>query len=335
VLDQPIASGEDYDSPFEEDVATVVRGLGFVVDAQVGSVGFKIDLAVRDPNAPGRYLAAIECDGATYHHALWARERDRLRQDVLENLGWRFHRIWSTDWFYRRDAEIKRLADYLNGAAVTAAKPPPSQSTDIIVENEEVNWVGRPGSQIYAIAEFHIDKRKDPHEVSAAVMSGVVEKVIETEGPIHVDELTRRVANLWGKDRAGARLGQAVLNGLDHLRRSNRAIRKEEDFCFTADQQHDCPIRDRSDATTSLQRVEMLPPLEIQACARRVLEENGAIGREEIAIAVTRMLGFRRTGPELRSKIEREIGGLLQAGIIFEEQGRLFHRELALDNNRL
>src|SRR5690606_276441 len=44
-----------------------------------------------------------------YHSALWARERDRLRQAILEDLGWKFHRIWSTDWFYRRDQEITRL----------------------------------------------------------------------------------------------------------------------------------------------------------------------------------------------------------------------------------
>ena len=69
---------------------------------------------------PGRYLLAVECDGATYHSALWARERDRLRQDILEDLGWRFHRIWSTDWFYRRQAEVERLATALRSAQQAA-----------------------------------------------------------------------------------------------------------------------------------------------------------------------------------------------------------------------
>jgi very-short-patch-repair endonuclease len=78
--------------------------------------GFKIDLAVRHPKETGRYILAVECDGATYHSALWARERDRLRQDVLENLGWRFLRIWSTDWFYRRDDQIGKLKNALNDA---------------------------------------------------------------------------------------------------------------------------------------------------------------------------------------------------------------------------
>ena len=72
-------------------------------------------------------MLAIECDGATYHSALWARERDRLRQQVLENLGWRFHRIWSTDWFYRRAEELERLKQVLDAARADGAGdvPPP------------------------------------------------------------------------------------------------------------------------------------------------------------------------------------------------------------------
>lgn len=109
------------DSPFEEDVAEAVRKLGYLADPQVGSAGFRIDLGVRHPERPDTYLLAIECDGATYHSALWARERDRLRQEVLENLGWTFHRIWSTDWFYNRAVEIDRLRAALDGARQGAA----------------------------------------------------------------------------------------------------------------------------------------------------------------------------------------------------------------------
>ncbi len=116
MLDQPMATGRDYDSPFEADVAQEIRKLGYVVEPQVGSAGFRIDLAVRHPQQTGRYMLAVECDGATYHSALWARERDRLRQNVLEQMGWTFHRIWSSDWFYRREAQIARL----NAALVAA-----------------------------------------------------------------------------------------------------------------------------------------------------------------------------------------------------------------------
>ena len=86
LLEEQVSTSQDANSPFEEAVAYVMEGLGYKVDKQVGSAGFKIDLAVRHPRQPGRYMLAVECDGATYHRALWARERDRLRQEVLENM---------------------------------------------------------------------------------------------------------------------------------------------------------------------------------------------------------------------------------------------------------
>ncbi|HET6375095.1 MAG TPA: hypothetical protein VFF88_03525 [Methylocella sp.] len=107
-----------------------------------GSAGFKIDLAVRDPARPERYILAIECDGASYHSGLWARERDRLRQQVLEGLGWRFYRIWSTDWFYHRAEEMEKLRLALEAAKAEGAGTPalPSRSaTAVGVPNQGKN----------------------------------------------------------------------------------------------------------------------------------------------------------------------------------------------------
>lgn len=92
-------TGRDPDSDFEVAVITALESAGFCCEPQVGVAGFFIDIAVRDPGKQGRYLMGIECDGATYHSAKSARDRDRLRQDVLEGLGWKIRRIWSTDWF--------------------------------------------------------------------------------------------------------------------------------------------------------------------------------------------------------------------------------------------
>lgn len=82
---------------------------------QVGCSGYRIDLAAVDPDAPGRYLLGIECDGATYHRAATVRDRDKLRQLILEGLGWKLHRIWSTDWWH--DSDAGKLT-----AALTAAQ---------------------------------------------------------------------------------------------------------------------------------------------------------------------------------------------------------------------
>jgi len=93
---------------FEMDVMDALNSQGITLVPQLGCSKFRIDFAACHPAAPGKYVLAIECDGATYHSSYTARDRDRLRQQQLEKLGWTFHRIWSTDWFLRREEEIDR-----------------------------------------------------------------------------------------------------------------------------------------------------------------------------------------------------------------------------------
>lgn len=103
------------DSDFEVSVANVVTSMGYEVKPQLGVAGFFIDMAVRNPDRPGEFLAGIECDGATYHSGFSVRDRDRIRQEILEALGWkgRIYRIWSTDWFYNPRQETERLRAFL------------------------------------------------------------------------------------------------------------------------------------------------------------------------------------------------------------------------------
>jgi very-short-patch-repair endonuclease len=96
---------------FEADVYDALKAKGLSLIPQFGVSKYRIDLVARHPRRPGRFVLAIECDGASYHSAPTARDRDRLRQQHLEALGYRFHRIWSTDWFMRRDEEIERALD--------------------------------------------------------------------------------------------------------------------------------------------------------------------------------------------------------------------------------
>lgn len=101
------------DSGFEESVARCLLGLGYEFHYQVGVQGFFIDIGVIHPDQPGQYLCGIECDGAAYHSHPIARDRDRIRQEILENRGWKIFRIWSTDWYRNRKLEMERLHSYL------------------------------------------------------------------------------------------------------------------------------------------------------------------------------------------------------------------------------
>lgn len=103
-------------NPFEQDIhdALVARGVGLV--PQYGVSGYRLDFAVQHPEEKGRFVMAIEADGASYHSSDTARDRDRIRQNHLERLGWQFHRIWSTEWFTNKESEVEIAIDAVNKA---------------------------------------------------------------------------------------------------------------------------------------------------------------------------------------------------------------------------
>ena len=103
------STGKAPDSDFEVSVIRELEKRGYSCEPQVGTAGYYLDIAVKDPGNPGRYLLGIECDGATYHSAKSTRDRDRLRQDILEGLGWKIRRIWSTDWFKNPEAQLEPI----------------------------------------------------------------------------------------------------------------------------------------------------------------------------------------------------------------------------------
>lgn len=98
-------------NPFELDIQRRLEEAGIPLTPQHGVSGYRIDFAAKDPVDPTRFVLAIECDGASYHARPTVRDRDRLRQAQLERLGWRFCRIWSTDWFNNPDAEVARVVE--------------------------------------------------------------------------------------------------------------------------------------------------------------------------------------------------------------------------------
>lgn len=105
----------DFDSPFEASVASALGRKGWQVHTRIGASSFRLDLGVAHPDHAGRYLAGVECDGATYHRSATARDRDKLREQVLRGLGWEIVRIWSTDWWVNPGGTLERVHAALTG----------------------------------------------------------------------------------------------------------------------------------------------------------------------------------------------------------------------------
>jgi len=117
----------DFESPFEAAVAQALRERGWTVHPQIGVSAFRVDLGIVHPDRPGVYLSGVECDGAMYHSSTYARERDKIRQAVLEGLGWTLLRVWSTDWWVNKASALERLDTALRAhLAQERAKPEPA-----------------------------------------------------------------------------------------------------------------------------------------------------------------------------------------------------------------
>jgi very-short-patch-repair endonuclease len=339
-LAQPAQAG-DFESPLERDVAQAIRQMGYDVVPQVGCSGFRVDLGVRDPAQPGRFLLGVECDGASYHSGYVARDKDRLRQEVLQRLGWRIHRVWSPDWVSRRDTEVNRLRAAIEDARkVVAAAPdtssnpgnphsqgssPPPRTTKTVAINDEdddprgVSWttpyrvsllhiMGRPQG-----SGFHLPERR-PEQAR------LVEKVVTTEGPVHVDLVARRLAQAWGLQRVGSRVDAAATEAIRRAARGGK-MKQTGYFLWPADPQFRLRVRVPSPGDPETQRkVEHIAPEEIGLAMRHIVKAGIGISRDALLIETARVFGFERTGYQIRDHLDGVVRKLLTRGEL-EQRG--------------
>lgn len=223
---------DQFDSDFEQAVAMSLREKGWKIQTQVGVSKFRVDMGVVHPDHPGEYLAGIECDGATYHGSPSARDRDRVRQAILENLGWRIIRLWSTDYFQDPEYAMRKIHERLEEVlakdrAERIAKAPEEEAAraaarEAVVSaptREEVEVVDSPeldeaGQDIESLAEgvlsslpaYDKDRYfKDDHRMN---LSRLAKSVLELKNGITLHELTLDVAHLHGLTRTSQRQHQ-------------------------------------------------------------------------------------------------------------------------------
>jgi very-short-patch-repair endonuclease len=306
------------DSPFEAAVMRALERKGHRVVAQVGDAGYRVDLAVIDPDQPGRYLCGIECDGATYHQAPTVRDRDRLRQQVLEMRGWEIHRVWSTDWFHDPKGQVERLLRLIEGASERArngdrnerpepqepTSPRPGQQPAPVHELEEE----RPRMALddieiplYRFAPEIIQGPPDAfYTARLGTIARAISEILEVEAPIHTRELCRRVAARWGMQRAGSQIVRRVEDAVRTLAKSG-AVETDGEFVWLLNGQP-VPVRSRGlDDVRFLS--EHVAPHEVVEAVRLLLRHRAPLMLDEIIIETARLLGFRHTSAKFRERI--------------------------------
>jgi very-short-patch-repair endonuclease len=163
----PEATGAgDLDS-FEADVRDRLAECGITVVPQYGVGGYRVDFAATHPQDAGRMVLAIEADGATYRESGSVRDRDRLRGEHLQRLGWRYHRLWSTNWFRDPDAEVAKLREAYEQAVsgVRPADPPPEEAAAPDPIRQVHYQAGDAGHQVQQAGDR---SRQAPYPAAAA-----------------------------------------------------------------------------------------------------------------------------------------------------------------------
>jgi len=330
-IEIPRVTGREADSPFEEAVAARLRALDFDVDHQVGSAGFFIDLAVRDSSRPGRYVLGIECDGAAYHSARSARDRDRLRQQVLEGLGWRIHRIWSTDWFRNPELELGKAEVAIRMAQVAALTPSDDPAPGREPSEKRVQPLKRapeaeveaaaPRARPYRVARLELRALRGPlHETAPGTLARWISRVVEVESPVHLDEVTVRIRTAAGVGRSGSRIRAQMRLGAQIGANQGSYRIDAQGFLWRLDRDTVEVRRRDGDIAPSLRNPDMIAPEEIGAALVHAVRVSYGIAPEAAVQEAVRLFGFKRAGQKIVRSFRRVLDGLVEDGVLVREQ---------------
>lgn len=316
------------ESLFEREVYMELVRHGLKLQPQVGVAGYRIDFGIRDEEMPERFLCGIECDGAAYHSSETARDRDRLRQQVLEARGWTIHRLWSTDWFKDRNGQIERLLDLVERTRRKArderAAEQEARERAAALEQEESRqaYGGNSPSVAGEISHAPVPAQtqdyvfagtpllhygQDFHLSPASFIEQAIYDVVAVEAPLHVKDAASRIAARWGHGQVGQAMLRRIRAVAEECAQSGR-IRLNGDFVFSTGTNASVPVRSRAGTRIPPERIA---PEEYKEAVLMVLRAGDGLERKSLTSAVRLLLGFSRTGMTLDVAINATIDALL------------------------
>ncbi len=318
-------SGLDADSPFEEEVIRTIRSWGYEVQPQVGTAGYRVDIGVKHPDKSGFFALGVECDGWMYHSSKVARDRDRLRQEVLERLGWRIYRIWGTAWYRNRSEQEQRLRAALESAINGGGYRPPrprkldtptwdnNASFRAVTLNEAPSWTVQ-----YRVADPKRPSRRglDMHlPESQTDFRRMIVEVVEVEGPIRDALVLRRVREAWGVGRAGHRIREAFDRAIAALVRRGD-IKKVEHTFVALNESQLAAVRVPGGDARARREVDEVPPTELKLAVDHLVSDARRVSRDELTFEVARLFGWNRRGPDIAAALDGAVDALVRDGTI-------------------
>lgn len=333
----------------EEDAAALQRAVhralreeGHDADVDVGRSSFRVDLAVRHPDHPGRYLVAILTDGPGYARAATTRDRDRSRRALLTRLGWHVHTIWAPDWVRAPEAGRERLlaaieaaraagdgADSEDDAPPVDEAPPPEASGPAAVTaptpagaaaGEPRERGDLPGVSTYRAAALRARTHADGfHGASLGAVARALHEVVTVEGPVHLDRAVRVVTEAWGLGRATPKARERVEAALGELIEEG-AVERDEAFLALADAT-DVAVRRPGDEVE--RSIDEIAPAERRAALLVVVDAYLGVAPETLLREAARALGLERLGGRIEEALATALAQLLADGTLVDDGARI------------
>ena len=304
------------DYPFEKEVYNFLLQKGYQLSPQVGCSGYRIDMAVKNPNDPSRYVIGIECDGPAYHSARTARDRDRLRRDVLKNMGWKLYRVWSTDWIKDPEAEGKLLIEAVENALnseenkepapASAPAPEEMEAEDLISLEERVDSPEEEDNLYDFEEEPEVSTKGLSPKSSKNFLPDYILAIVNQRYPVHFDVICKMIAERTSAKRVTEKLKQDVS---EQIRQIAPIIRKG-DFFFPVGY---TTIKPRVNTRKNIAHIS---PEELAEAMFAVLSKSVGPNKNQLCAETARAYRFARMTPAVAAAMDEAFDLLLQQGRI-------------------
>jgi superfamily II DNA or RNA helicase/very-short-patch-repair endonuclease len=307
-----VSNTKDFDSSFEEAVYDALEAEGHDVVTQVQSNSYSIDLAIKHPDQPGKFVLGIECDGAAYHSSKTARDRDRTRQMVLESLGWTIHRIWSPDWTSNKGRELNNIASKVQ-KLIDESPSTDGGFSKVDIEDQKTEVVAIPEQERDGIQRYLSDwepitvrqqGEQSFDDVWESQIQGVLTSIVKRYGPVSKEQAFRAAISRWHISRLGKNIRES-LNTTTRKLYSQGKIEIQNEFLWPGDRPETLPIRTNTNQAD--RSIEEIPLEELAKAGYLILKAGGRMARADLILEIARLIGYQRQGENITDRIDSAV----------------------------
>lgn len=332
---------------FVDAIAERLAALGYRADKNIGASGPRVDLAVRDPKHPERYLLGIVTDSPVWARFPSVRDREKLGPGVLGSQGWAIHRVWSLDWWHDPERELASITAALRRAEAAGAQPPalpvvavPAAPVVVVpaapvvasstsaptprverARTDPMQWSASPAVPWHAVEYVRappvslLERQPIEHPYFSSWVAERLAEIVEIEGPMFVDDAVRRAFDAWHVPRVGKNMARAVLEQVEMIEPGRRPRQLGEVFWPRAiDPRTWHVFRVPAEDAQEVRAADAIPHAEVMNAALAVLARALSLTEDQLVGQLMQIFGINRRGAKVVEHFKQAIAGVITAG---------------------